>query len=179
MYRYGKRHGECNVHISRYLTGDYETTRNIWSLDLRSLLISLNEYKKKLMEQNILELEKDKLSKYSKRYDEILENGYRQNKAFKSQYYKKEEKKLLNRLVKYKENHLLYLYDFSIPFDNNLSERDLRHVKTKQKVSGYWTSLEGIQDYLDIKSIIGTCKKQGIDFYKTISDIYDGTPVTI
>lgn len=179
MYRYGGKHGECNVHITRYLTGDYENIKSIWALDLRKFLISLNEYKKRLIENNISEIDKDKLELYSKRYDEILEKGCIQNKALKSTYYKKEEKKLLNRLVKYKENHLLFLYDFSIPFDNNLSERDLRHVKTKQKVSGYWASMQGIQNYLDIKSIISTCKKQGIDIYKTIFDIYEGTPVAI
>ena len=73
----------------------------------------------------------------------------------------------------------MFLYDFSIPFDNNLSERDLRHVKNKQKISGFWTSMEGLQNYLDIKSVIGTCKKQGVNFYKTISDIYEGKPVVI
>jgi len=179
IYRYGGKHGECNTHVSRYLKGDYENTQNSWSLDMRNFLVSLNEYKKELISKGIDRLEDKRLEIYSKRYDEILANGYNQNKVFKSQYYKKEEKKLLNRLVKYKENHLLYLYDFSIPFDNNLSERDLRHVKTKQKVSGYWASMEGLQNYLDIKSIIGTCKKQGKDFYKIISDIYEGTPVSI
>jgi len=179
IYRYGRYHGECNVHICRYLTGDYENTNNQWSLDLRHFLISLNEYKKRLIEQGICEMPSDKLEKYSRRYDEILESGWAQRKIQKSRFYKAEEKRLLNRLVKYKENHLLFLYDFSVPFDNNLSERDLRHVKNKQKISGYFGSMEGIQNYLNIKSIISTCKKQGIDFYKTLFDIYAGTPVAI
>ena len=179
MYNYGKRHGECNAHITRYLKGNYENTVNKWSLDMKAFLCCLNRYKQELISNGIQELDESHLDKYSKRYDEILEDGYKQNEIFKSQYYKKEEKKLLNRLVKYKENHLLFLYDFSIPFDNNLSERDLRHVKNKQKISGYWASMEGLQNYLDIKSVIGTCKKQGRDFYKTIFDIYEGIPVVI
>ena len=97
----------------------------------------------------------------------------------KSSYYKKEEKKLLNRLKKYKENHLLFIYDFEIPFDNNLSERELRHVKTKQKVAGYFKSKLGLDGYLDIKSIIITLKKCGLDFYKAIKNIFDNTPVTV
>ena len=74
----------------------------------------------------------------------------------KIRFHRNEEKRLLNRLRKYKENHLLFLYDFYVPFDNNLSERDLRHVKSKIKISGCFRSLEGLQNYLNVKSIIGT-----------------------
>ena len=73
----------------------------------------------------------------------------------------------------------MFLYDFSVPFDNNLSERDLRHVKIKQKVSGYFNSFKGIENYLNVKSIIGTLKKQGKDFYKEIFNIYEEIPVEI
>lgn len=33
---------------------------------------------------------------------------------------------LLNRLGKYNHNHLLILHNFSVMFDDNISERDLR-----------------------------------------------------
>ncbi|MDO4285828.1 MAG: hypothetical protein Q4C60_10915 [Eubacteriales bacterium] len=39
-----------------------------------------------------------------------------------------EEKALLNRLEKYGCHHLLFIRDFSVPFDNNISERDLRSI---------------------------------------------------
>lgn len=74
---------------------------------------------------------------------------------------------------------MLFLYDFNMPFDNNLSERDLRHVKSKQKISGHFNSMEGIKNYLNIKSIIGTCKKQSINFYEIISKLYKNIPVSI
>ena len=93
-----------------------------------------------------------------------------------------ENKKLKDdndRLKKYKENHLMFLYDFNVPFDNNLSERDLRHVKVKQKISGYFNSFNGIKNYLNVKSIIGTLKKQGKNFYKEIFNIYEEIPVEI
>ena len=52
-----------------------------------------------------------------------------------SKYLRDEERPLLNRLKKYKKNHLLFAYNFIVPFDNNLSERDLRPIKTKLKIS--------------------------------------------
>lgn len=39
----------------------------------------------------------------------------------------------MNRMEKYKHNHLLFLYDFSVHFDDNISERDLRKAKTDRK----------------------------------------------
>ena len=52
-----------------------------------------------------------------------------------SKYLRDEERPVLNRLKKYKKNHLLFAYNFIVPFDNNLSERDLRPIKTKLKIS--------------------------------------------
>lgn len=178
MYNYGEKHIECNVHISRYLRGDYENTKNEWALKMRSFLCCLNEYRKKLKTKGIEKLEKEQLERYSKRYDEILEEGYEENKKVKGKYLRQEEQRLLNRLKKYKENHLMFLYNFSVPFDNNLAERDLRHVKSKQKISGHFNSMEGIKIYLNIKSIIGTIKKRGENFYNKIFKIYENIPIS-
>ncbi len=179
MYNYGNKHIECNVHVSRYLKGCYENTNNRWALKMRSFLCSLNEYRKELKVKNIKEIAKDKLDKYSKRYDELIEEGYMANEKIKSKFLRQDEKTLLNRLKKYKENHLMFLYDFSVPFDNNLAERDLRHVRTKQKISGHFNVLDSMQIYLNIKSIIGTMKKTGKNFYTAIFNLYENIPVKV
>ena len=179
MYNYGGKHIECNVHISRYLRGNNENTKNEWTLKMRSFLCSLNEYRKKLKGKGIEKLEEEQLERYAKRYDELLEEGYEENKKVRGKFLRQEEQRLLNRLKKYRENHIMFLYDFSVPFDNNLAERDLRHVKTKQKISDHFNSMEGIKIYLNIKSIIGTLKKQGQNFYNKIFKIYENIPVSI
>ena len=76
IYNYGNKHIECNVHVSRYLKGCYENTNHKWPLKMRSFLCSLNEYRKKLKTKNIEKLDSEKLERYSKRYDEILKEGY-------------------------------------------------------------------------------------------------------
>lgn len=85
----------------------------------------------------------------------------------------------MNRLKKYKSNHLLFLEDFSMPFDNNLSERDLRHVKTKQKVSGGFRSNIGQEAYLNIQSIFITCRKRNLNIFNITKDLFENNPVTI
>lgn len=65
--------------------------------------------------------------------------------------YAAEDMQLLRRLKKYKENHLLFMYDFRIPFDNSLAERDLIMIKAKKKISGGFRSDKGGKTFTDIK----------------------------
>ena len=69
-----------------------------------------------------------------------------------------EEINLINRLIKYCHNHLLFLRKSFVPFSNNRAESDLRGIKIKQK-TGKFRSVEGADNYLTIKSCILTYKK--------------------
>ena len=59
-----------------------------------------------------------------------------------------DEAKLLRKLRKYERNVLMFLYDFNVDFTNNLSERDLRLVKSHLKVSGGFRSQEGASCFI-------------------------------
>ena len=114
------------------------------------------------------------LDEYRKQYDRIIEAGYEALKNTKSRFYQKEEKKLLNRLKKYRDNHLLFAADFAVSFDNNLSERDLRMVKTKQKVSGCFRSLDGAKTFANLMSVIKTAIKQNISPSTAVQSVFNG-----
>ena len=44
---------------------------------------------------------------------------------------------LVLRILDYKNEYFLWIYDFDIPFTNNLSERGLRGAKSKMKSAGH------------------------------------------
>ena len=54
-----------------------------------------------------------------------------------------------------------FLEDPAIPPDNNASERGIRKLKVKQKISGTFRSETGTDAFLAIHSIVDTAWKNG------------------
>jgi hypothetical protein len=61
---------------------------------------------------------------------------------------------------------------------NNLSERDLRPIKTQQKISGRLTSEEVTRDRLTIRGYISTAAKHGVNIMTALRDAIAGDPWT-
>ena len=80
------------------------------------------------------------------------------------------------RLEKYRENHLLFLKRFEVPIDNNMSERDLRKVKNRQKMAGGFRKEKGQKMYCRILSIVETLKRRKMNLMAHIKQIFIGTP---
>lgn len=175
LYHYGTGHGECNVHLLRYLKKNTEEANSHWSIEMAKLLCEMNNLRnERISEGNVFTGKEIEI--YEFRYDDMIEKGRLQNKTTKNKYAKSDEKTLLNRLEKYKANHLLFLHDFSVPFGNNISERDLRKSKNRQKISGGFRKQSGNEMYCRIMSIIETCKRKEMQVMESIRKIFDGTP---
>ena len=104
------------------------------------------------------------------------ERACEENKKTAHKYAKEDEVALLNRLEKYSQNHLLFLHNFEVMFDNNISERDLRKAKNRQKMAGGFRKDSGHEMYCSILTIIETLKRRGMGMMENIRKLFMGAP---
>jgi len=71
------------------------------------------------------------------------------------------------------KNYDDYLFTFlhheSVPYDNNSSERAIRNMKVKMKVSGMFKTYQGAQNFAIIRSVIDTCTKNSKSIFNALS----------
>ena len=172
-------HYLCNVHHLRELTWVKENEKKKWSTKYIRFLMKYKKLKDKLVlkwinffEKSILDEihnhHKNILSDWKLEYTKILKREPWQRWKIK----KDKWLNLLERLEKKENSVLWFLDDFTIPFDNNLAERDLRMVKTRTKISGCFRSEEWAEWFCRFRSYISTLRKQNIDIYPAIQTIF-------
>ena len=177
-YSYGKRHAECNAHILRYLKGVTENEPGqAWADDVSSLLKKANGAAKRARAAGLGKLDPELVAKFEAAYRSILESaleGYMSSGAAGWKY-PPEGIALAKRMLRHAGNHLLFLHDLSVPFENNGSERLLRKAKGKLKQSGGFRSTEnGEQPYCDFLTIVETAKMRGIEPYEAVHATFAG-----
>jgi len=178
------QHSLCNAHHLRELTFAAEQYQQEWAEQMSTLLTGINaEVNRTRPTSNHLEAQQ--VTEFETRYEEILEVGFQANPppAEDEQQPKKRgrrkqspPKNLLDRLQKYKPEVLRFMYDFRVPFDNNLGERDIRMMKVKQKVSGTFRTEEGAKVFCRLRGYISTARKNGVNVLEALKGAFQGTP---
>lgn len=152
----------CLAHLLRDLNYLITAEQSLWATDFKTLLKDAI-------------LLKQTQSFYPKNDPKALEIEQRANKLLHSlelDNLLKDQEKLSQTITFYrgmlKLRHALFpfLYHAQIPFDNNGSERAIRMVKVKLKISGQFKSLH--QEFATIRSVIGTAIKNGQSVFHAI-----------
>lgn len=184
-YRYDCKHSLCNAHLLRDLTFIKERFEQTWADDLMGLLLKMKAAKEKATQQGKSALSTATLSKYRQQYDQIVKDGLAANPfevpdtKKKGRHKKTPPRNLVERFRDYPEDILRFFYDFSVPFDNNFSERDLRMMKVKQKISGSFRSFQGAKCFARIRSFIITARKQNRNVFKALSNLFTDNDISL
>ena len=176
-YTYGSGNAECNVHTLRYLKGVIDFTEHKWAKKLSDLLIEMKKRKEELIASLADKVSDTEYESFKNKYLEILKEGNLEYKNdLKTNAYKKDERRLLNRLEKYIDNHLLFLKKFYVPFSNNRAEADLRFAKIRQK-TGKFRSVEGANNFVVIRSFTSTCSKNKKSLNSCLKEVFSNKTV--
>lgn len=171
---------ECCQHLLRDLRKvEINIPSRTWCKDMISLFQEYDHKRKELINKGIEEFPENELNNFIMKLDHLLLQGLEENEADTTKpYYSSKELTLIWRLMEYRDNYIYWLIDFGIPFTNNLSERNLRGIKSKMKVSGQFQNVERAEDYANIRSYIETCRIHGKNEYDCLSRLVEGKPYT-
>ena len=176
---YGFTNAECNRHLIGDLKGVIDNLKHEWSKELIDLLCETNKERERLIERGERRFTKEYLKEFNERFDNIMLKAMEENTKDEKHYYSGKEKTLIIRILDYKEQYILWVYDFEVPFTNNLSERGLRDVISKMKAAGQFWNVDSASWYADIKSYIETCKKNDVNVYNALLKLSIGKPYTL
>ena len=168
-------HALCNAHLLRELTWVCDNTKQTWAGKMISLLCEMKDAKQTCIEAEQTEMPQDLRRKFADRYADIItlaEKEVPHRKFWKRQT---KPRNLLVRFIKFQKEITLFADNFSVPFDNNLAERDIRNVKCKQKVSGGFRSDDGVKNFANISSIVSTAIKQGKSVFDSIKGVFNNS----
>ncbi len=162
------KHGLCNAHLFRELIYLVENYQQIWAETLLKLLREIYTSVRAAKAVGQADLSSEQLTDFQNRYDQIVAEGLLANpppqpspeQARKRGRVKQTlPKNLLDRLRDHPDMVLAFMKDFTVPFDNNQAERDIRMAKLKEKISGCFRSEEGSQAFCQVRSYISTAHK--------------------
>ena len=88
----------------------------------------------------------------------------------------KKHNALARRLLDRQDDYLRFTRDRRIPPDNNGSERDIRMIKLRQKVSGCSRTLTGARQFCAIRSYLSTAAKHGLSFFSALVMLTQNRP---
>jgi len=176
------QHALCNAHHLRELQFILDRYDQSWAQGMMDLLLQIKA-EVDAAPPNWSALPPERLQHYTTQYTALLQQGFQANPPPEQPPPKKRGRKkqsppknLLDRLDTYQSETLAFMYDFRVPFDNNLAERDVRMIKVKQKISGTFRSRLGAEHFCAIRSFVSTARKQGHNVIQSIHDAFIGQP---
>ena len=180
-YKYSYQNIECNVHLIRDLEKCKNNTCHEWCDKFKLLVQKIIHDRNELINTNehVASFDIEYINDFDAQYEDILYNAIEENLSKKKTHYDKDERALINRILEYKDNYFIWMYDFSLPINDNLSERGLRGAKSKMKIAGQFQNEKTAKYYADIKTYIETCYRNKINPTDALIRLMEDNPYTV
>ncbi|MBN1425820.1 IS66 family transposase [Candidatus Fermentibacteria bacterium] len=182
--KYDCDHAFCNAHLLRELIFLWEEQGQAWAKTMIDHLLAIKTAADTARDAGLAALPVEDLDWFLKRYQQIVEAGYAQNPLMepsagptrRGRRKQSKARNLLDRFRNHPDGILAFMRDFSVPFDNNLSERDLRMMKLRQKISGTFRSFDALVDFCRIRGYVSTARKNGLNALEALCRVFLGNP---
>jgi transposase len=178
------QHVSCNAHHLREFAFLQERYPQDWETAMVEHLLAIKKVVAEAVARGQTCLPQAQLMAFETRYDELVVQGLALNPVperppgQRGKLKQTPPKNLLDRLRNHKAAVLAFMYDFKVPFDNNLAERDIRMVKLKQKISGCFRAKEGAKTFCSIRGYLSTARKNAINAFVALKLAMRGSPYT-
>lgn len=171
----GAAHALCNAHHLRELTGWAEDNANNkpWADRLADLLREGNRLVKHAIAHGKTHLEPEILADLLHRWRQAVDQAAAANPPSKTGG-RQPIRALINRLDGFTTEIWRFAHDFTVPFDNNQAERDIRMIKLQPKISGAWRTVTGATNWLRVREYLSTATKHGIHALTALRDAITG-----
>jgi transposase len=171
-------HALCNAHHVRELTFVFEEKGQAWAHQLIELLIEALGEVKTIGGP----LPNNRSIHYRSQYAQILAEGDRANPrapptGARGRAKQNKARNLIDRLNLYADDVWRFTTDHGVPFSNNVAEHVMRMQKVKEKISGGFRTLTGLETFCVIRSYLATLHKQGTNAFIALTQVFQGNPV--
>ncbi|MCA1694349.1 MAG: IS66 family transposase [Actinobacteria bacterium] len=172
-------HQLCCAHALRELAAVVDTSHSeidwCWATQTADALVAMQHLVAEAIAAGAGIVDPDALDKQAQLYRSAAQIGLTQTAARRDKMMKKHNA-LARRLLDRQDDYLRFTTDWRIPPDNNGSERDIRMIKLRQKVSGCLRTLTGAKQFCAIRSYLSTAAKHGREFFEVLVMLAEGRP---
>jgi transposase len=175
-------HQLCCAHALRELQAVADTAAQAdpdadwcWAIQAAEALVAMQKLVDDAVAAGVDTIDPDTLGQQVAFYHSAAQVGLTQTAA-RSTKLMKTHNALARRLLDRQDDYLRFTQDWRIPPDNNGSERDIRMIKLRQKISGCLRTLAGATQFCAIRSYLSTATKHGKHFFEVLVMLTEGRP---
>jgi hypothetical protein len=176
FYKFGTMHQECLDHVLRYLKGSMLNEKHLtWNQSMRELIREMIHFRKHLDigdGRNPDEIDPARVSELKAKYDKLLEMAKTEYEYEPPSDYYKDGYNLYLKMLKYKDEHLLFLHDHRVPWTNSLAERKIRLYKRKQHQVMSFRSFEGLEAFCNTLGVLETLRDHKKNMFDAVTEIF-------